>query len=380
MIASTRIAALAALFTFSLAAAVPASASTPAKKQKKAKVITEDSDIEFKDPMVRELCLQQWGHDGHFTYADAAKVTALGVLRESDDPYYGSIQVFDEDEYDTHTPIRYFPELKYFKNLRVIGSYCFAGCDELEEIVIPESVEEIRDYAFVFNKKLKKVVLPDGVKTIGKRAFACCLSLDSISIPARATLGVKVFEHAPAGIVVERRDTVSYKDTDEVPFADPLVKKVVTETWGKDGKFTFADAKRVTRFGEQHVPEVMYDDTSFVFDEIETNYSGVPNIESFNELRYFTNLKDLDCYSFTQCEKLVEITLPESLEHIGDMAFVFCTSLKRIYIPDGVKSIDRWAFRGCVSLEEVSLPEGVKLGKGVFDNCNPGLKVIYRKK
>lgn len=97
-------------------------------------MIDKKADVTFKDNMVEELCLQQWGHDEHFSYEDAEKVTKLGVIRESDDPYYGSIQVFDEDEYDQHTPISCFPELQYFSNLRIIGSYCFAGCDRCKRI------------------------------------------------------------------------------------------------------------------------------------------------------------------------------------------------------------------------------------------------------
>lgn len=353
-------------------------AETLAQKKSKKQVPIEQQDIEFKDPMVRELCLQQWGHDGHFTYGDAARVEAIGVLRESDDPYYGSIQVFDEDEYDQHPPIKYFPELKYFTSLKTIGSYCFAGCDELEEIELPESLEEIRDYAFVFCKRLTNIRIPDRVKVIGKRAFSCCAMLDSISIPAQATLGVQVFQHCPPAIHVETRGTVTYQPGDDIPFADPVVREVCIKTWGKDGRFTFADAARVTSMGEHRHAEMKYDDTSFVFDEIEV--SDRPHCESFNELRYFTNLTNIDSYSFTQCDQLQEITLPESVENIGDMAFVYCTSLRRIYIPDNCRSIARRAFTGCTALEEISIPEGCQLGKDVFTHCNPDLKVIWRKK
>ena len=335
-----------------------------------------ETNITFKDAMVHELCLQQWGHDGAFTYEDASKVTMLGVIRESDDPYYGSIQVFDEDEYDQHTPIRFFPELKYFSSLRIIGSYCFAGCDELEEIDLPDSLEEIRDYAFVFNRSLKKVYVPDGVKVIGKRAFACCKNLKEISVPAGAVIGVHAFQHCPPDIHIELRGELSFNMDDEIPFADPVVKGVCVRTWGHDGKFTFADAAKVTSMGEHRHEEMKYDDTSFVFDEIEV--TDRPHAESFNELKYFVNLRNIDSYSFTQCEDLKEVTLPVNVENIGDMAFVFCTSLRQIFIPDSVKSIARWAFRGCTSLQEISLPKGVLLGKGVFDDCSPDLRVIYR--
>lgn len=192
----------------------------------------------------------------------------------------------------------------------------------------------------------------------------------------QAVIGVNAFEHCPDDIVIKRRGKVQYSLDDDISFADPIVRDVCIKTWGQNGHFTFADAAKVTSMGEHRHEEMKYDDTSFVFDEIEA--ADRPHCESFNELRYFVNLINIDSYSFTQCEDLKEITLPDSVENIGDMAFVFCTSLKHIYIPDNVKHIARWAFRGCTSLEEISLPKNVQLGKGVFDDCSPMLKIIYR--
>ena len=182
---------------------------------------------------------------------------------------------------------------------------------------------------------------------------------------------------ASSPVQKEKKVKVITEDTD-IEFKDPMVKELCLQQWGHDGRFTYADAARVTSMGEQRHEEMKYDDTSFVFDEIEV--SDRPHAESFNELRFFRNLTNIDSYSFTQCDQLREITLPENVKNIGDMAFVFCTSLEKIYIPDNVESIARRAFTGCTSLREISLPEGVELGKDVFTHCHPDLKIIWRKR
>lgn len=55
-----------------------------------------------------------------------------------------------------------------------------------------------------------------------------------------------------------------------------------------------------------------------------------------------------------------KVTLPESLESIGNSAFRDSTGLKEIYIPDGVKYIGKYAFSGCTRIEKLGLPNGLK--------------------
>lgn len=60
----------------------------------------------------------------------------------------------------------------------------FKGCDSLEKVVIPASVEKIGGDAFRNCKNLKEVVLYDTLTSIGGGAFLGCNSLTNINIPA----------------------------------------------------------------------------------------------------------------------------------------------------------------------------------------------------
>ena len=64
-----------------------------------------------------------------------------------------------------------------------IGDWAFSGCNNLTEIVIPDSVTSIGDYAFHYCSSLTKIVIPDSITSIGDCAFRGCYSLTEIVIP-----------------------------------------------------------------------------------------------------------------------------------------------------------------------------------------------------
>lgn len=67
--------------------------------------------------------------------------------------------------------------------LQKIGTAAFNECESLESIVIPETVTSIGSRAFS-QAGLKSVYIPDSVKTIGNGAFSCP-KLKKISLPSR---------------------------------------------------------------------------------------------------------------------------------------------------------------------------------------------------
>lgn len=78
-----------------------------------------------------------------------------------------------------------------------INDFAFSGCENLENVIIPESVTEIGNYAFCqcinlchisHNNNFKKdsfwdFTIPEGITKIGDSSFAGCRRLHSIQIP-----------------------------------------------------------------------------------------------------------------------------------------------------------------------------------------------------
>ena len=75
--------------------------------------------------------------------------------------------------------------------------------------------------------------------------------------------------------------------------------------------------------------------------------------------------------TFSGCEWLTSVTIPDSVTSIGEYAFYECASLTSITIPDSVTSIGDWAFRNCTSLTSVTIGNSVtSIGEEAFYDCS----------
>ena len=69
---------------------------------------------------------------------------------------------------------------------------------------------------------------------------------------------------------------------------------------------------------------------------------------------------------FEFCESLTSITIPDSVKEIGEGAFAY-SGIKSIIIPNGVLTIKKNAFALCESLISITIPDSVKeIGESVF--------------
>ena len=108
-------------------------------------------------------------------------------------------------------------------------------------------------------------------------------------------------------------------------------------------------------------------DSSFYY---VTGFDGrSANIEipkTYNGLR----VKGIKSNAFKDCVYLESITLPNTVEEIGDYAFFGCKSLKSISMPYSVAELGAFAFAECTALETAALGDSIQIIKdGAFDGC-----------
>lgn len=81
--------------------------------------------------------------------------------------------------------------------------------------------------------------------------------------------------------------------------------------------------------------------------------------------------------SFCDCENLVSVILPKSLEVICEGAFISCSSLKEITIPKNVKLIGKYAFKGCSELNYVRISRNTIIhNDATFNEC-PNIQMSF---
>lgn len=82
-------------------------------------------------------------------------------------------------------------------------------------------------------------------------------------------------------------------------------------------------------------------------------------------------VKDIYSNAFNRCMELKSVTLPDTVECIGDSAFYICKKLKTINMPNNLKTIENNAFNYCRSLTMVTLPTGLtSIGRRAFYDCH----------
>lgn len=137
--------------------------------------------ITFIDPIVKQICVNNWGSDGEITYEQAATVTDLGDSFE----YLGSNAPVG--------PITSFNELQYFTSLLVLktgsnGNGVFEGADQLVEITLPPNLTTIDSYCFTDCSSLTNIIIPPTVIELGRSVFSGCSSLTGLILPDAITI------------------------------------------------------------------------------------------------------------------------------------------------------------------------------------------------
>lgn len=192
-----------------------------------------------------------------------------------------------------------------------IGNYSFSNCSSLTSITIPDSVTQIGKNAFAECNKIESLVIPDSVTDIGNSAFWQCYNLTEVTIGNKvANIGESAFYGCSRLEKVYISDIASYlninfqnKNSTPMIYADKL----------------YLNNKRVTLLD---IPE------------------GVTKIADYA----------------LSCDSIKSVSLPESLQSIGEGAFKGNGQLSSVSIPDNVTAIGVDAFKDCNSLTEITLP------------------------
>lgn len=373
--------------------------------------LSEGADfIEFADPEVERICLENWdtNGDGKLSYKEAASVSTLGTVFK-----YPSWEI-------SQSPIKSFDEFQYFTGVKSLDNGEFFGCNSLTSITIPESVTSITN-AFSGCYSLSSIIIPKNVTTIEYQAFNFCKSLMHISVDSKNAVYDSrdncnaIIETATNTLVVGCIGTIIPSSIitigDQAFFRCPFYSITIPEGVTTIGNSTFADSPLRTVFLPNSletignaafsgcdlrtivIPEGVKSIGGGAFSSAKLKsiivdignsyyYSYEESIlieTSTNKLLQGTNQAQatipegvtiIGDGAFGECDLISSVNLPNSVTTIGNNAFSGCTSLTSITLPDGVTSIGNNAFNGCTSLTSITLPDGVtNIGMGAFSFC-----------
>ena len=81
-------------------------------------------------------------------------------------------------------------------------------------------------------------------------------------------------------------------------------------------------------------------------------------------------MKSIGRSAFSECYKLNDINLPDSLQYIGRFAFSNCLGITKMVIPYSVDELEENAFSYCINMESIDIGSGIKEIKAwTFEYC-----------
>ena len=236
------------------------------------------------------------------------------------------------------------------KGVTNIGAQAFMYCKTLTRIIVPDSVTDIGERAYAFCTKLTEITLSNGITKIDERTFEECISLASITIPNNVTL---VDEKAFSGCVSLESVTIGSSFSETNQFVGLKDCKKITNIFVDGENTSFSDADGV------------------LFNKDKSVLLWFPAARKQNAYLIPNSVTRIGYRAFFECKNLENIVIPDSVTEIGYAAFNKCENLTDIIIPDSVACIKGDAFFECNSITEIFIPGSVTQIDGdlTFGKC-----------
>ena len=218
---------------------------------------------------------------------------------------------------------------------KYVQDFSFYGCVNISKVAIPFGVLGIGESAFS-QSGLKDIVLPNSVTEIKKYAFLSCLWLTNVTISNKTTyLGIGCFSGC-----------------------GNLLEVVIPNSVTKMEDLIFYNCSGLK--------------SVFIGDNVtEIGYYAFNNCSDLIEVKMGDGVTSIGESAFHGCKNLMNIKLPNSIVSIGESAFFGCANLKNINIPNKLNYLSKNIFFSCGNLLKIDIPDSVEyIGENAFTNCH----------
>ena len=278
---------------------------------------------------------------------------------------------------------KYLTEVSISGNVTVIDEEAFRSCNALKTVHLPYKLEVIGDFAFRYCYSLESAKLPpslksigtcafdgcthlaeltfqgDKVEQIGKMAFEDCYRLERVNIPSLA-------DWCKIKFVTDGYDTASPVYYSKGLYIDgaPVTDAQIPEGVSSICERAFFNNKTVKTVTVPPTVEQIGDDAFLECTNLERVY--VTDLAAWCRINFvgrcWSNPLETakGLYVSNTDELLADITVPEGTDRVSPSAFYGYKALKSISLPEGLKVIGEFAFKNCSSLQTVTLPSTIE--------------------
>lgn len=271
-----------------------------------------------------------------------------------------------------------------------IDAKAFSGKTNIVQASIGYGITHIGNEAFKGCSKLVNVRIPSSIQSIGDNAFASCSALKEVNIanadPSTFTTSASAFP-SNSGMTLgvaktnDLRTVTAFNNLSQYSKFATIELSSAAYDFTTDDSFAMCvtkapsknvpgEVKLVGVFGNStgaFAPKATYTHSVYSYKLVATGFRSCKDqtqIKSF-DFSNATNLKTIDCYTFSGCTNLTSVNLGSTVDQIELYAFEN-VPISSITIPKSVSYIGYLAFNKCPNLSAISV-----------DSNNPFYKSSY---
>ena len=191
------------------------------------------------------------------------------------------------------------------QSLQVIGESSFELCWRMMSVSMGNNVTSIRYKAFYNCQNLRTIQLPDGLQELWPYAFGSNMVLESVEIPSSLnTIGANPFYYTPQLSTFRGNGATA------------------------DGAFLLTDnGERLVSFAKANPVHKL---SCTIPQGVKTLGGYSLGYSEFTSLSLPDGLKEIEDFAMVRCQYLSELTIPSSVQSIGNAAFRDCFNLTKI--------------------------------------------------
>ena len=214
-----------------------------------------------------------------------------------------------------------------------IGSRCFKNFTNLKSVTLPSTIKKMYNYCFA-NTNIDNIIIPDSVNGVYKGAFLGCTNIKEIVFP----------------------DSIEELGSYLCSGCTELTKVTLNNTTQNVASYMFQNCTSLERI-------VLPDTVININDHAFKGCISLKTIEMGNALKY------IDEYAFEDCDALTNFIIPNTVTEIGMGVFYDCDTLTDVKLGTGINKIPDSAFEDCDKLASIVLPYRVEsIGNYAFKN------------
>ena len=348
------------------------------------------------------------------------------------------VEVTCKTTYNSYSGVANIPEkVNYNGNeytVVYIGKNAFQDCNNLQSVVIPNTVTKIDEKAFSCCTKLRSVTMGASLIEIGGYAFeyvnitkviwlcntppkgvgqvaaainyvsnnqfnlsnqkvypflSSKFEVDGVVYvpvsPSDRTCDVIDCNYAPASteikideVVVNKGVELKVLDVNDYSFyKNSQIISLSTNNNGYIGNYAFYDCDALTSVvanNKSYIGSYAFYDCDALTSVVANNKDNIGG-SAFYDCDALTSVEAnnsgyIGDKAFYSCDNLTSVVANND-GYIGDNAFIGCFSMKNLTLGNAITTIGQSAFKNCKTLPTVSIPDNVRsIGESIFSGCS----------